>query len=280
MTMSNSITPPIGTEPFRISSVLFKSGSVYLDRFFIFFVVALSYLLPEVLMQFAFGVWPMQITHKPAAVPDFRGFWAHLISLPLTIIGTSMLIVLSFQKLDGQASHVGAAFRQALSRFFSVLGIFLLTGVFIMIGAVLGMVVAVAVHLALSHFFPVVGDFPLAGVSFTIGFALSVALVILVACMFCVATPASLGERLGPWTSIQRSRELSRGERWRIFGLSAIVFLPISLLGFAAPFGVARGLSSVAVSLALFGVSLISTPFITAVYTVLFRNLRIAKEGV
>src|SRR5208337_5686367 len=48
MTMSHSIAPPIGAEPFRIGAVLGKSVRVFLARFVVFVAIALIFLLPGV----------------------------------------------------------------------------------------------------------------------------------------------------------------------------------------------------------------------------------------
>lgn len=103
-----------------------------------------------------------------------------------------------------------------------------------------------------------------------------------------VATPACVVERLGPVRSFGRSRELTKGHRWKILGLLLltlillIVVLAVAgvLIGVGIAFsgaiflgpvvGQAIGLAWDAIFVAFFAV------FIAAVY----RDLRIAKEGV
>lgn len=44
-----------------------------------------------------------------------------------------------------------------------------------------------------------------------------------VMCVWFVAAPAAIAERLGPFAALERSAELTRGRRWNIFGLSFLI---------------------------------------------------------
>jgi len=278
--VSVSTPPSFRTEPFHISAVLGKSVKIYLDLFVVFVVIALIFLLPGAVTQFAFGAWPAPVSPKPGAAPDLTGVWASLlINVLLQIVGGSTLILLSFQKLNGEAGDVGAAFRRALSRFFPVLGIFLLVWLFIVIGIAVGIVVGMAFYLARSHFTPTVSAEAFSMIGFALAFVLASVLLIILACMFSVATQASLAESLGPWASMQRSRKLSKGERWRIFGLLLIAFLPMFVLVFASTSNGAGIVSPTALSLGGLVVNLLWMPFSAAFSAVLFHDLRLAKES-
>jgi len=43
--------------------------------------------------------------------------------------------------------------------------------------------------------------------------------------MWFVATPACVVERLGPFRSMGRSRQLTKGHRWKIFGTIVLIFV-------------------------------------------------------
>src|SRR5215475_5262435 len=44
--------------------------------------------------------------------------------------------------------------------------------------------------------------------------------------MWFVAVPACVEERLGPWTSLRRSRDLTKGHRWKLCGPALLPVIP------------------------------------------------------
>jgi len=268
--MSFSTAPSFHVEPFRIGAVLGRSVEIFLNRYFVFAAIALIFFMPGIVAQYAFGAWSAPVSPKLSDLQ--RLLTPILITSPLSLIGVSTLIVLSMQRLNGDSTDVGAAFHQALGRFFPVLGIVLLLMALIMVISVTAGIVggvAVGLVLALSH----------APDSYSMLIRVAVAvpifvLVMMVACMFVVAMPACLTERLGVWASLQRSRELTEGQRWRILGLLTIVGLPSMLLEFAG-----EGLSPLVLSICNLAFILLWSPFVAALMTVIFHDLRLALEG-
>jgi len=47
-------------------------------------------------------------------------------------------------------------------------------------------------------------------------------------CLYFVATPAAVAEKLGPFTAFSRSAELTKGRRWGIFGLTFLLGLMLA----------------------------------------------------
>jgi uncharacterized membrane protein len=98
--------------------------------------------------------------------------------------------------------------------------------------------------------------------------------------MWFVGTQVCVVERLGPWTSLKRSAQLTKGHRWKIFGLMLLLIV-VSLIGSTlielalAPFG-----SFILTS----GASLIWAAIWGAYYAVAvvvaYHDLRVAKEGI
>jgi len=95
-----------------------------------------------------------------------------------------------------------------------------------------------------------------------------------------VAMPVCVVERLGPVKSVGRSGDLTKGHRWKIFGLWIVIAIVSGVMqgllsGIAAALGgplVAR--IAVLVWNALFGA------FSAILAVVAYRDLRVAKEGV
>ena len=97
------------------------------------------------------------------------------------------------------------------------------------------------------------------------------------------ALPATLlFERVGPRRAIARSRELAKGERWKILkslGLVWLLFFAISL-GIGLVFAPERGTSpSVWVQLISSLVSIVAFPLVPITATLLYYDTRIRQEG-
>jgi hypothetical protein len=100
---------------------------------------------------------------------------------------------------------------------------------------------------------------------------------------------AIVGERLGPFSGMQRSWQLTRGHWWRTFGTLLVPAILTFVLAFALIFGAyfaIRGLETVepvtlAVLATLFDliVLVLSYPLAAAVMTVLYYDLRVRNEG-
>ncbi len=115
--------------------------------------------------------------------------------------------------------------------------------------------------------------------------ALGVALLIIpgliVATMVFVATPVCVVERLGPFDSMERSAQLTKGQRGKIFGLLILLAVPAAIVGalidtVAEVAGVNEMLASIAHVAwdATWGAAY--AVLVIAVY----HDLRVAKEGV
>jgi hypothetical protein len=65
----------------------------------------------------------------------------------------------------------------------------------------------------------------LSSLGIALGFILLVVPGVMLYVMWSVAAPALVEERLGPVEALGRSRDLSRGARWKIFGLTLVVLV-------------------------------------------------------
>jgi hypothetical protein len=89
---------------------------------------------------------------------------------------------------------------------------------------------AACISTGLARFFPALGAALLSILCIAGGVVLLIVGSIVVACMLYVATPAAVLERPGVRGALRRSRELTEGHKFEIFGLMVILFLA----GFAA----------------------------------------------
>ena len=137
-----------------------------------------------------------------------------------------------------------------------------------------------SIRVGLSRFFPVIGTALLVGI-FTMlaGIALIIPAFIVMSMLF-VSMPACVVERLGPVKSTGRSAQLTKGHRWKIFGLWFTVII-VGAIAQAAIGGLARvigGLVAAQITLLLWNAFFGAFSAILAVVT--YRDLRVAKEGV
>jgi hypothetical protein len=103
---------------------------------------------------------------------------------------------------------------------------------------------------------------------------------VIVFCVYAVALPVCVVEGLGPIKSMSRSAFLSKGNRWRVFGVFLILYVGLGLpnqiiailtRAFVGP------LWSAGLSLPLGG---LVGAFGAVLFSVLYTRLRIAREGV
>jgi Membrane domain of glycerophosphoryl diester phosphodiesterase len=148
-----------------------------------------------------------------------------------------------------------------------------------------------AVQRGLSRFFPIIGLAILAGLGITIGMLLFIVPGIMLAVRWSVALPACVVENLGPLAAMRRSAELTRGHRWKIFGLFLLVLVIVIVAAtvIALVVGAAAGVMTV-VTGSIVGVvvagllTLIGDAIYTAygniVLVMLYHDLRVARDGV
>lgn len=127
-------------------------------------------------------------------------------------------------------------------------------------------------------------------IAVAVGFMLLIIPGIMLVCMWAVAIPALVEERTGIIGAFGRSRELTRGHRWKVFGLLAVIivsfYLAIILMAVVGLAGV--GVSSMVDSANGPSITLIVYSAISGllfgllwatIQPALFVELRDAKEG-
>lgn len=135
--------------------------------------------------------------------------------------------------------------------------------------------------------FPVIGLIILVSLIIGIGFVLLFVPGLILATMLWVAIPVAVIERPGVVASMKRSAELTKGNRWRIFGLLVIVLVIQIVIGvvLVSIFGVGAmaggGVAGGSIVFVLF--QWLIQAFFAVLYAVIiavsYQNLRIAKEG-
>jgi len=182
-------------------------------------------------------------THVMTQQQLFRSIPLLLTTFVTSPLSYAIFVCAVFQQLATGSVHLGTAIAQAFARILPLLAcavcqVFAITG---------GMILLI---------------FP--------GF--------IVMTMLAVAAQVCVIERLGPIASLSRSAALTKGARWRVFGLLLVIGL-ISLAGtaFTNPLQRHFGLPGVIVAFLLTG---FATAYNNTVYAMQFHDLRVAKEGI
>ncbi|TPN80776.1 hypothetical protein FJ987_19350 [Mesorhizobium sp. CU2] len=196
---------------------------------------------------------------------------AGLVLMMLAFLAQAALVRATIEDLNGKRPSVGDCIQIALSSFFPTLGIGLVI--------ILALVLAAMVLGVMAMVIPVIG-----------GLIAILALIPMAMWLISisVAVPVLVQERPGVFASISRSRALTKGSRWRVFGLFLIIGIAAMVLqmGFTLLFQLAvvssGGLTATGIIAGAVGSSLLSTIFsavISVAIAVTYVELRQVKEG-
>ena len=189
-----------------------------------------------------------------------------VLAVILNMLGQAVLLVGAFQRLRGEPIRAGAALKRALVRFLPLLGLVFLFGLGLTIVGLICLVI-------MSAFMTLLGFI---GVLLVPLFAVPVVVLLV---MWAVIVPACVVEGLGPIESLVRSAELTRGHRWKVLGI--ILLLVIAYIFASQTTDAMFGPTSAELA-ALAQVVLIAvwTAYWNCAAIMLYRDLRVAKEGV
>lgn len=227
---------------FRIGRVLTRSTSILFRHFLIFVLAGAAASLPAVLLTRLLG-FEQSLTLSqsfdlslPALAEVF--VYALLAYLYFTVYDAAVITPAAFQARRLRPVGFGNALSIGLARVIPVVLLEIITILLVAL-AMLGLIVPGLVLMT----------------------------------MWFVGVPACVVERAGPWTSLRRSAQLTKGHRWKVFGL--ILFLGIvgeiaqALLEFM-PMGDL-----------LFGLfRAVWLPYWSIVVVMTYYDLRVTHEGV
>ncbi len=173
-----------------------------------------------------------------------------ILNLLLTFLATGAIAFGTFRAMQGQRFTIGDCLSRGLALLFPVLGVAVLSALAVLLGLVLLIVPG-----------------------------------IIVMTLLWVAIPAVVVERPGVIKAMERSAELTKGNRWRVFGI--IVILALINAGtnmiVNVPFvvGGAPTASMLAWNAGLSGIlAALQTALAAVMATVVYYDLRAAREGI
>ncbi len=229
---------------FRVGRVLSRTFSVLSRNLLPFCLVTLIAALPNLLIftPGARGFGAATLTPGASAVRLVLGFG---LAMMLNALSQAIVLYGAFQDMRGQPVHLMESLQIGLRRFFPVLGV----------------AIGVAVLTGLAGLLLVIPAF-------------------IVATMLLVAMPACVVEQLGPAASMSRSKQLTKGHRWKIFGLWLLAMFVSGILQ-SVLIGLAGVIGGPILALIVFlAWSAIFGAFYAIMVVVIYHDLRVTKEGV
>jgi hypothetical protein len=249
---------------FRVGDVFSRAWSVFSRNFFKFGLATGAASLPTLLAPQP-GIGPAG--NLNFNMPLF--FTAVGLVMVLNLLSQAIVFYGAFQDMRQRPVSLIEGFKVSLGRFFPLVG--------------LGIVFFLAMF--------VIAMF--AGILFVVpGLKYLSPLIVIpigmLGLMWSMGTPVCVVERAGPLHSLGRSRELTKGCRWKIFGLLLLIVIPGLIvsaivgaaLGTIHALGPTSSLATAATQVLGLIWNALWTAFFAVVIVVTYHNLRVAKEGI
>lgn len=223
---------------------------------------------------------------------SIRSNWAIFAIMSIILVGFPSLIQVYGQTelINGQTSS-GFTY-SAIGWVTWFIGAYVLQGMVVKVTVTgLGgtsMTLGAALEAGIKLFLPLLGLGIVAGLGAGLGFLLLIVPGVILSIMWSASTGAIVVEGRGVFESLQRSRDLTRGYRWQIFGLMVVYVLVTLIIGaLVGGIGAATGgnfidgSSNTAVNMAVTALSNILNSVVGAAgVAALYYELRSVKEGV
>jgi hypothetical protein len=241
--MTDTVASPIAfaaENDFRVGRVFNRTASVFSRNFLPFFLVTAVAYLPTLALT--------KLTADGAASSLAIvgvAIGAALLTLVLSMISQAVVLYGAFQDMRGRPVSLTESLQVGLRRFLPIVGLAIAMGLLVALAAILLV-------------------FP--------------AFILLT--MWFVATPACVVEQLGPSDSMRRSTALTKGHRWKIFGLMLVLLI----ISAAVSPAIDAAMTAIGGTTLVFVGGLIWNGIWGAFYAiavvVTYHDLRVAKEGV
>jgi hypothetical protein len=254
-------SPPAVSGEFRIGQVFSQAAAVLSRNFLFFFVVTLVAALPRLLLS------PTPGTTAGAVGREALGLF---LSIVLNMVGQAMVVHAAFQDMRNRPVSIGETLQAALGRLLSIVGVGVCMAISLMAVAVVPAAAAGLILYAARSLFYLV----------TIGVGVGIGLALLLLSMWLVAMPACVVERRRPLSSIGRSSKLTKGHRWKVFGMVLLLFGVGYLINAAIRAGLGLTGSFVLVTLGTLAWTGVWGAFYASMVIVTYHDLRVVKEGV
>jgi hypothetical protein len=233
---------------FRVGAVFGRAFELLFRDFGKFFGVSLlsyaPFLLAPFLLLTLFGGGTQR---NLAEARDFGGLATGigLLWMLLSVLCQAIILYGAFERMRGKSFTVGEALKRGLARFFPIIGVVLC--------------IAFGGGLA-SLLFLVPG--------------------VIVMLMWYVAVPVCVVEERGPIASLGRSRELTKGSRWKVFGIVIVILVASFVLQLIIQLIFLATTGKLIATLVTFLSSALIAAYQSILFAVVYHDLRVAHEGI
>ena len=249
---------------FRVGRVISRAFSVLSRNFVTFFIVTAVAYLPVLLM-----LWGAADAAAGSGAGIAVVFFAVFLLIALFMLSQAVVLHGAFQDMRSRPVSLVESLGVGLRRFLPLIGL----SVVLLLVALAGVLLATLMSFLVGA---IVGG----GITGVLSGAFVAIAGVTLWIMWFVGTPACVVERLGPLVSLRRSSQLTKGHRWKIFGL---MLLMVALSVIASSL-VQYILGAVGGGIILVGIGTlvwngIWGAFYAVAVAVTYHDLRVAKEG-
>jgi hypothetical protein len=223
----------------------FGVGTVLSQALSVFLANLVPFCVLALIVMLPWLLYSLAATGDPTAGFSASGLLAIVIQMILGQLMAASIAYGSFQYLRGQPVTMGDALSRGLSLILPVIGVAILCGLIIGIGMILLVVPGV-----------------------------------IAAVMLWVAIPVAVVERPGVVDSLKRSADLTKGNRWNVFGVVLIIGIIGWVVGFILGFILLSAAGFTVYSVAIWISQAIFGAFNATAAAVGYYSLRSAKEGI
>jgi len=232
-------------------------------HFLTFFIVTVIAYSPIILLARTLTTQPTDLTDLDWALLQMA--WGGLGLVQLIVLGTfseAVIVHAAFQDLQRRPVRLAESLNVALRRFLPIVAVaFAMVNLINLVVGLASVVVLSIQYEYLQYVWP---------------FLLIIIPGLVLYAMWFVAVPACVVERLGPWTSLRRSRDLTKGHRWKLCGLTLLLIIPIVGI---IKFGLAIDEGPIVGPIINWICRGICAAFAAVVGAVTYHDLRVVKEG-
>ena len=232
-----------------VGHVFSTAWTIFSANIGIFLAIGLIVALPNliVLMLSPTETTPLGTTPSlgtdPGAGAVGLAFIGGILAVVLTLVSQAVILYVAFQYLRGQPVALGDAVQKGFARFLPILGLVILFFLGVWVGLILLVIPGIMLMVAWS-----------------------------------VSVAACVVEGTGPVASLKRSAALTKGHRWKIFGIFLLIWIASIIVG--ALIGlISFQLGKIANMLASFFWTACWTAYFNSVLVMVYHDLRVAKEG-
>ena len=229
-----------------ITQKQFSFGTVISESFSVFFSNLVPFCIVALILMLPLLVYNLLVVGGATEGSfSFSQLLAFVIQSILTQLLAATISFATFQYLRGHQVSIGECLSRGLSLIVPVIGVAFLTGLLVGIGTVLLIIPG-----------------------------------IIVAVMLWVAIPVAVVERPGVIESLKRSAELTKGQRWTIFGIVVVIGIILAVAGAILSAILVAAVGFTGFSIGLWVLNAIFGAFSATAAAVGYYFLRATKEGV